>query len=111
MPFLHQLFFLLWVSCSAEQESLFNPIALILRAMIGEIDGDLDKRTDLGQIRAAPLKPISHFWLQMGLKEYDSGQHQEYHPYKNRINGVPSSKGYDAQIVTDFIKRLITEPR
>lgn len=40
----------------------FKILCCWFRAMIGEIDGDLDRRTDLGQIRAPPLKPISHFW-------------------------------------------------
>ncbi|GMH45012.1 hypothetical protein BSKO_12969 [Bryopsis sp. KO-2023] len=29
-------------------------------AMVGEIDGELDKRIDLSQIRAPPLKSIMH---------------------------------------------------
>jgi U6 snRNA-associated Sm-like protein LSm8 len=30
------------------------------RAIVGELDEDIDSRMDLSEIRAAPLKPLTH---------------------------------------------------
>jgi hypothetical protein len=42
----------------------YNLIDVLLifyfRALIGELDEDLDSQIDLNNVRAAPLKPIAH---------------------------------------------------